>query len=109
MFKNQLLENMRAKLVSIQEMMDALANKDMELVSEIAEIQGGPDADLLSTIDRGMFPTGFAQVFAMMRRDYQQIAKDAVSFDDLEYSVEQISNLLGRCVSCHQAYRVEVR
>jgi len=102
-----MLGDMRAMLAGTQQILQASLNQDMPAVIAAAELLGMKKAHHAPSGLRGKLPIGFKKLALGSHHAFDQIALDGKDFGDSEHSLEQLNEILGRCVACHAAYRLE--
>ncbi|KHD09137.1 hypothetical protein PN36_12710 [Candidatus Thiomargarita nelsonii] len=101
-----MLANMRAMLVGTQQILQASLNQDMPAVIAAAELLGMKKTHHTSSGLTGKLPLGFKKLALSTHRAFDQIALDGKDLGDKEHSLEQLNEILARCVACHAAYRL---
>jgi hypothetical protein len=100
------LEEMRLFLDGVQQMTSALGRQDMPAAAEAARGMGLKLAHALPPTLGAKLPQEFRQLGFAVHRDFDQIALDADSLQDVSTSLNQMSSTLKKCVSCHAAYQI---
>jgi hypothetical protein len=100
------LEEMHQFLGGIQQMTSALGRQDMPVVAEAARGMGQKLAHTLPPALGAKLPQEFRQLGSAVHRDFDQIALDADSLQDVSTSLNQMSSTLKKCVSCHATYQI---
>lgn len=106
--RNLVLAEMRGFLFSIQQINQGLSANNMKLVAESARrsgkaAQGGVPGTLV-----GKLPIEFKKLGGDTHARFDQLAMDAEDLEDSNHTLEQLSNLMQNCVSCHAAYRIDI-
>ena len=102
-----ILEEMRLFLDGVQRMTGALAKPDMAAAAEAARGMGQKMVHELPPALRAKLPQEFRQLGFSVHREFDQIALDADSLKDVSYSLNQLSDTLKKCVSCHATYQIQ--
>lgn len=102
-----ILEEMRMFLDGIQTITGALAKPDMPAVAVAARAMGQKMVHDVPPELRAKLPQEFRQLGFSVHRDFDQIALDAESLKDVSYSLNQLSDTLKKCVSCHTLYQIQ--
>ncbi|MDO9009560.1 MAG: hypothetical protein Q7U80_15185 [Thiobacillus sp.] len=102
-----ILEEMRLFLAGVQTMTGALAKPDMAAVAQAARGMGQKMVHEVPPALRAKLPQEFRQQGFSVHRDFDQIALDADSLQDVSHSLNQLSATLQKCVSCHATYQIQ--
>ncbi|MHB1214040.1 MAG: hypothetical protein ACYCY9_03540 [Thiobacillus sp.] len=102
-----ILDEMRLFLDGVQKMTGALGQQDMPAVADAARGLGQKMAHAVPPALRAKLPAEFRQLGFSVHRDFDQIALDAGSMQDVSYSLTQLSATLQKCVSCHAMYQIQ--
>lgn len=102
------LTEMRAFLTSVQKISYGIANNDMELVAEYARKAGKAAQGEVPGTLVGKLPLQFKQLGFDTHKKFDQLAMDADDLEDGSHSLNQLSELMNNCVSCHAAYRIDI-
>ncbi len=102
-----ILEEMRLFLDGVQIMTGALAKPDMAAVAQAARGMGQKMVHEIPPALRAKLPQEFRQKGFSVHRDFDQIALDADSLQDVSHSLNQLSATLQKCVSCHATYQIQ--
>jgi hypothetical protein len=102
-----ILEEMRLFLDGVQKISGALAKPDMPAVADAARNLGQKMVHEVPPALRAKLPQEFRQLGFSVHRDFDQIALDADSLKDVSYSLNQLSDTLKKCVSCHASYQIQ--
>jgi hypothetical protein len=97
---------MRQFLDGVQQMTSALGRQDMPAAADAARGMGQKLAHALPPALGAKLPQEFRQLGFAVHRDFDQIALDADSLQDLNTSLNQLSATLQKCVSCHATYQI---
>lgn len=104
--RNLILDEMRAFLVSVQGVSQAITENNMDKVAELAHKAGmaaeeGTPGSLLQKIPLGMKKLGFGT-----RGKFDEIAENARTKRDVTLARKQLDALLNNCIACHAIYRL---
>ncbi len=104
--RNLILAEMRAFLVSVQSVSQAISENDMDKVAEVAHKAGmaaeeGTPGSLLQKIPLPMKKMGFGT-----REQFDGIAQTAKTTKDASVAREQLDTLMLTCIACHSTYRL---
>ena len=102
-----ILEEMRLFLDGVQKISGALAKPDMPAVADAARNLGQKMVHEVPPALRAKLPQEFRQLGFSVHREFDQIALDADSLKDVSYSLNQLSDTLKKCVSCHATYQIQ--
>ena len=104
-----LLEEMRAHVVNLQQIVNALARNDMAAAAKAARASGMSAASEAEEKMMKQFPKGFVELGTSMHRDFDAIAADAEKTKDPKRTLSLLSVTLQKCIGCHAAYQVRLR
>jgi len=104
--RNLILEEMRAFLVSVQGVSQAITENDMDKVAELAHKAGmaaeeGTPGSLLQKIPLSMKTMGFG-----VRGQFDEISETAKTSKDPKEARKQLDALMQTCIACHMVYRL---
>ncbi len=104
--RNLVLGEMRAFLVSVQGVSQAITNNDLAKVAELAqkagmEAEANTPGSLLQKLPLGMKKLGFGT-----RDKFDEIAATAKKTKDSAVLRKQLDTLMLNCIACHAAYRL---
>ena len=101
------LNEMRIFLESTKNIVNGITSGDMGLVAESARKSGrAAQSGMPATLPEKL-PQSFRQLGADTHRKFDELALDAEKIGDGEHSLSQLGHLLGNCVACHSAFRIE--
>lgn len=103
--KDFVLAEMRLFLSSTQQIIQGIAEDDMELVAIQAKKSG---KDVQVTVPAALakkLPAPFKKLGFDTHTKFDQIAMDAIDLGDSEHALSQLAALLQNCTSCHETYR----
>jgi hypothetical protein len=104
--RQHVLEEMRALLSGIQNILTALAKDDMAAVAQHARPLGMGMAHKAEDHLKGVLPREFMRLGMSVHEDFDRIAADAESLKDPKQTLRQLSNTMFKCVACHDAYQL---
>jgi len=104
--RDLVLSEMRAFVVSLQGVSQAITENDMEKVAELAHKAGmaaeaNTPGSLLQKIPLGMKKLGFGT-----RDKFDEIAETANTSKDTAKARNQLDALMNNCIACHMTYRL---
>ncbi|MCP4010232.1 MAG: hypothetical protein GY726_12055 [Proteobacteria bacterium] len=104
--RNLILAEMRAFLVSVQGVSQAISENNMDKVAELAFKAGmaaeeGTPGSLMQKIPLAMKKMGFGT-----REQFDGIAQTARTTKDATVAREQLDTLMLTCIACHATYRL---
>ena len=102
------LAEMRTFLSTLQLITQGVATDDMGLVEHAAKTMGQDASGGVSLSLIFKLPLSFKIFAADTHQKFDQIALDAGSLGGRDHVLEQVSNLMRNCVSCHSMYRIEL-
>ncbi len=106
--RNLVLAEMRAFLVSVQQINQGIADNNMELVVEHARKSGKAATGSMPGTLVGKLPLTFKKLGGDTHAKFDQLAMDAEDLGDRDHTLEQLSTLMKNCVTCHAAYRISM-
>jgi len=107
--RDLVLAEMRAFLMSIQQINSAIAEDNMKLVAESARkvgkaAQGEVPASLVAKL-----PLPFKKLGFDTHTRFDQLAMDTDDLGDANYALAQLAVLMQNCVACHETYRIDLK
>lgn len=102
------LGEMQDLLSGTQIILAALADNDMNTVARQARLLGMKKGAKAEKTLHELLPKDFMQLGMSIHRAFDQIAADAETFKDSEYTLRQLSNAMVTCGVCHQSYQLQV-
>lgn len=106
--RNLVLTEMRAFLSSVQQINQGLANDDMQLVATSARKSGKAAQSGMPGTLVGKLPIEFKKLGGDTHAKFDQLAMDAEDLEDGSHALEQLSDLMNNCVTCHATYRIDI-
>jgi len=106
--RNLVLAEMRAFLFSVQQISQGISEKNMALVVEAARKSGKQAQTGVPGTLMGKLPMPFKTLGFDTHSKFDQLAMDTEDLGDSEHVLQQLSDLLQNCVSCHAAFRIDI-
>ena len=106
--RNLVLAEMRAFLTSVQQISQGLAENDMELIVLSARMSGNAAQQGMPGSLVGKLPIEFKKLGRDTHARFDQLAMDAEDLEDNSHTIEQLSDLMNNCVTCHAMYRIDI-
>ncbi len=104
--RGHVLEEMRALLSGIQNILTALSKDDMTAVARHARPLGMSMAHKAEDHLKGVLPREFMRLGMSVHEDFDRIAADAESLKNPKHTLGQLGNTMFKCVACHDAYQL---
>jgi hypothetical protein len=104
--RDLVLAEMRAFLISVQQIAEGISMDDMAIVAKHARQVGRAAQREVPSSLREKLPMSFKQLGLDTHTRFDQMALDAEQLGDREHTLSQLSSLLQNCVACHAAYRI---
>lgn len=105
--RDLVLTEMRAFLGAVQGVVQAVSAGDPAGAAAAARAVGSAAAAEVPISLMAKLPIGFKQLGLATHRGFDQLALDADQLGDLAHTQAQLAALLGNCVGCHAAYRID--
>lgn len=105
--RNLVLAEMRAFLISVQQITQGIAEKDMQRVADAARNVGLAAQGQVPGSLVGKLPLEFKRLGLDTHRKFDQLALDAGDLGEGDYALSQLAVLMQNCTACHAAYRIE--
>ena len=106
--KNLVLEEMRAFLVSVQQITTGISQNNMALVVKYAKKVGKAAQGEVPGTLMGKLPLAFKKLGFDTHTKFDALALDAESLADESHALKQLTILMQNCVACHATYRLDV-
>ena len=106
--RQHILGEMRALLAGTQNILGALSNEDMSAVAEYARTLGTGMANKAESHLSSALPAPFMQLGMSVHKDFDKIAADAEGLRDPKHTLKQMSESMGKCISCHATYQIRI-
>ena len=101
------LSEMRGMLIAVQDISAALAKADPESAAQAARTAGSNSIGGVPVSLMTKLPLEFKQTGMSMHGSFDEFANAANRGESERLLTGRLSNLLGNCVACHQAYRID--
>jgi hypothetical protein len=105
--RDLVLAEMRAFLQSVQGITQGLGEGDLRRAAAAARAVGSAAAGEVPLSLMTKLPLGFKELGLSTHRAFDQLALDAEQLGDPGQTQAQLADLLGNCVGCHAAYRID--
>ena len=102
-----ILAEMRAFLQSVQVITQSLSADDLATAAAAGRHVGVAQAAEVPDALKAKLPMGFKKLGSSTHRAFDELALDAEQLGDANHALGQLATLLGNCVACHAAYRIE--
>ena len=106
--RSLVLAEMRAFLTSVQQISQGLAENDIELIVLSARMSGNAAQQSIPGSLVGKLPIEFKKLGRDTHARFDQLAMDAEDLEDNSHTIEQLSDLMNNCVTCHAMYRIAI-
>jgi len=104
-----ILLEMRAFLDSVQQITQGVASNDFDTVVKAASAAGLASQEEVPGALIAKLPLEFKKLGFDTHAQFTQLALDAEQLGDSEYTMGQLGTLLQNCVTCHAAFKFEVK
>lgn len=105
--KEFILEEMTNFLVGVKNIIASVAENNMPLVAEYANKNGKIVQKLVPLEIIAKLPVAFKTLDTNTHSKFNQLALDAQTLGDTQYTLKQLSVLMQNCISCHSIYRIK--
>ena len=102
-----MLHEMRDFVAGLQEVSDGLARDDMDAVAKAARGVGTAKAHDVPVAMLGKLPIEFKKLALSTHREFDTIAVDAEGVRTPKHTLQQLSDVLQKCVACHSTYQIK--
>jgi hypothetical protein len=102
------LAEMRHFLEAVQQISAGVQQRDMAAVEKAGRAAGAAAAHGVPASLMGKLPLDFKRLGLDTHQRFDALALDAGQLADPDHALAQLSELLGNCVACHSAYRIEL-
>lgn len=106
--RDLVLAEMRAFLISVQQITSGISDGDMKQVTDSARKVGKAAQGEMPGTLMAKLPLAFKQLGSDTHSKFDQLAMDAEDMEDSQHALKQLSTLMQNCVSCHSAYRIDM-
>ena len=103
-----LLEEMHLFLDGVRKMTAALAGQDMAAAAAAARPLGMRMGRTMPASLHAKLPAEFRQMAGPLHASFDQMALDAESMKDVSHTLNQLSDTLQQCASCHASFQIRV-
>ena len=105
--RDLVLAEMRSFLASVRAVAAAVEQDDAEALAKAARLSGmSAGRDMPGSLV-GRLPIEFKRLGFDTHRRFDQMALDAEQMGDMQLSLQQLTQVLDNCVSCHATYRID--
>lgn len=103
------LTEMRLFLSSVQAITEGVSKENLPLIIKAArkagvQAQPGMPASLTQKL-----PLNFKKLGRDTHKKFDLLALDAEELGDPQLSLQQLSELMNNCISCHATYKIEIK
>lgn len=105
--RDQVLEEMRIMLASLQDILRALANDNPEAVARAARASGMAAAVDVDPKIRDKLPDAFLSLGVATHQSFDELAARVEKGATEEGVLRSLAGLTSNCVACHEAYRID--
>jgi len=105
--RDLVLNEMRAFLQATQEIVHAVTKQDTTAAAAAARRVGAAAQREVPAGLVGKLPGEFKLLGFDTHRRFDQLAMDAEQLGDPDHTLEQLGVLMGNCVGCHAAFRID--
>jgi len=105
--RDLVLAEMRGFLQSVQEIVTAVQQQKVEAAAVAARRVGAAAQKGVPARLIGKLPGEFKMLGFDTHRQFDQLALDAEQLGDPDHTLEQLAALMGSCVGCHTAFRID--
>lgn len=107
--KNFILGEMRALLSKVQRLIGFLANDDMQDFTALAKVLKEESAGEKQQALISKMPLAFKLMSNKIHSDFGQLYDDAVTKNDKQHSLKQVSDMMTNCVACHSTFHLATK
>ena len=104
-----ILREMREFVAGLQRIDDALSRGDMQDVAKASRALGTSKTHEVPTAMMGKLPLEFKALALSVHSDFDTIAMDAEWTGQPNRTLGQLSDVLKKCTTCHESYRLTDR
>lgn len=105
--RDLVLAEMRGFLVAVQGITQAVADQDPAAVAAAARQVGAAAQQGVPASLVGKLPLDFKRLGFDTHSRFDQLALNAEQFGDTSEVLPELATLMGNCVACHAAYRID--
>lgn len=103
-----LLLEMRTFLESVQGIVAAIAEDDMETVAELATIVGSAEVEMVPAPLFAKLPLEFKNLGLATHDLFDGVAQEATDMGDAQVVTAALGTLMLNCTGCHAGYRLDL-
>jgi len=105
--RDLVLAEMRMFLSSVQQITQAITQKDMQTVVKAAREVGAAAQQAVPGSLMGKLPLAFKKLGFDTHTKFDTLALDAEQLGDTDHALQQLSTLMNNCVACHSTYQIQ--
>jgi len=102
------LAEMRAFLVSVQDITQGLSDNDMKQVAEAAKTSGHSAVHGAPGTLMGKLPIEFKKLGMDTHKKFDQLAREAAEIGDKDLLLKNLGILMQNCTACHASYEIQL-
>ncbi len=106
--KDLVMAEMRAFLVTVQQINEGVVQDDMKKVADAARKVGRAAQEAVPVSLMGKLPLDFKKLGFDTHTKFDSLALDAEQFGDKEQTLGALTELMQNCISCHAGYRIDL-
>jgi hypothetical protein len=106
--RDLVLAEMRGFLVAVQGITQAVADRDPAAVAAAARQVGAAAQEGVPASLVGKLPLDFKRLGFDTHSRFDQLALNTEQFEDTSPVLPELATLMGNCVACHAAYRIDL-
>ncbi len=106
--RDHVLTEMRALLSGSQKILQAALREDMIEIAHYARLLGTGMAHKGEDHLKAVLPKEFMQLGMSVHKAFDEIAADAELRKDPKHTLRQLSELMKKCVACHESYQIRI-
>ena len=107
--RDALLSEMRALLVSSQQVLEGVVTNDLEQVEVSARAMGINNIKGAPPSFAKQLPAGFKKLGPQVHKAFERIANEADGFGDTQKILTELSDMQKVCTTCHATYQIQVK
>jgi hypothetical protein len=107
--RGHVLAEMRGFLIAVHAVLQAVQKDDTAAIAQAARKAGRAAAHAVPAGLRDKLPMQFKKLGSDTHQRFDQLAMDAESLGDVSHSLQQLTELMGNCLACHDLYRIEAQ
>jgi hypothetical protein len=106
--RDLVLAEMRGFLVAVQGITQAVTDQDSAAVAAAAHQVGAAAQEGVPASLVGKLPLDFKRLGFDTHSRFDQLALNIEQFEDTSPVLPELATLMGNCVACHAAYRIDL-